>query len=112
MKNYRSSVPKMTQERVVSTHESNGQKKKAEYVLNGEVVGVRWFDKDGEIEAETPLKSGLIHGTQYRFDKHFDGTLRVAFAEPYRSGLAHGTARQWDGETLIGAPTLWRVERE
>jgi hypothetical protein len=39
MKNYRSSIPKAAQERVVSTHESNGQKKKVEYVLKGEVVG-------------------------------------------------------------------------
>jgi antitoxin component YwqK of YwqJK toxin-antitoxin module len=79
-----------------------------EYVLNGEVVGVRWFDEGGAMDSDTPFKNGVIHGTQYWFDNHFDGTLRVAFAEPYRSGLAHGTAKQWDGEKPIGTYTMKR----
>jgi len=110
MKHYRSSIPKEAQERIASNHKSNGQKQKAEYLLNGEVVGVRWFDEDGVMESETPFKNGLTHGTQYYFDHHFDGTLRILFSEPYRGGLAHGTARQWsdDGKKLIGTYTMER----
>jgi len=108
VKNYRSSIPKVARERVVSTHESNGEKQKVEYLFNGEVVGVRWFDKNGEMATETPFKNGVIHGTLYYFDDSFDGSLKVIFAEPYRNGFAHGTARQWslDGETLIGTYTM------
>lgn len=110
MKNYRSSIPKAAQERVVSTHASNGRKERVEYVLNGEVVGGRWFDEDGEMGTETPIKNGMMHGTHYYFDHDFDGTLKVVFAEPYRSGLAHGTAKQWsmDGEKLIGTYVMKR----
>ncbi len=108
MKNYRSSIPKAARERVVSTHESNGEKQKAEYLLNGKVVGVRQFDVDGEIATETPFKNGVIHGIVYCFESGPDGRARVNFAEPYRNGLAYGTARQWslDGEKLIGTYTM------
>jgi len=108
MKYYRSLIPKTAQEHIVSTHKSNGQKQKVEYLLNGELVGIRWIDEDGEMGMETPYKNGLAHGTQYYFDADFDGTLRVTFAEPYRGGLAHGMARQWsnDGKRIIGTYTM------
>lgn len=109
MKNYRSSIHKAAQEHVVSAHKSNGQKQKAEYVLDGEVVGVRQFYEDGNIGMETPYRNGVIHGTLYCFDV-FEKKLRVTFAEPYRNGLAHGMAKQWssDGEKLIGTYTMQR----
>jgi antitoxin component YwqK of YwqJK toxin-antitoxin module len=120
MKHYRSPISKAAQERVVSTHKSNGQKQQVEYVLNGEVVGTRWFDEHGLMHLENPRKNGVTHGTMYHFDDRLDGILRVTFAEPYRNGLAHGTARQWsayDGK-LIGTYTMkrgtgidfWRTE--
>jgi hypothetical protein len=104
MKHYRSSIPKAAKERVVATHLNGPQAFKAEYRLNGKVVGERQFDQSGRLEFERPLKNGLQHGTLYGCD---DGV--VTFAEPYRNGLAHGIARQWsyDGE-LIGTYTMRR----
>lgn len=109
MKHYRSSIPKAAQERVASTYESSGKRQNVEYVLDGEVVGLRWFREDGVIGTETPLKSGMIHGTHYYFDDHPKGILRVTFAWPHRNGLAHGTAKQWsDEDKLIGTFTMTR----
>jgi hypothetical protein len=115
MKHYRSSIPKAATERVLATHQNGGQKYKTEYLLNGEIVGVRQFDLNGQLEFERPMKNGATHGMLYQID---DGV--VTFAEPYRNGLAHGTAKQWsyDGE-LIGTYTmkhgtgldLWRCKK-
>jgi antitoxin component YwqK of YwqJK toxin-antitoxin module len=103
VKHYRSTIPAESHERIVSTHKPHGPKFKVECVLHGKVVGIRFFDKEGHLELETPLKDGVAHGTQYYFDSDSDNVLRVVFAEPYRNGLAHGTARQWtanDGKPL------------
>jgi antitoxin component YwqK of YwqJK toxin-antitoxin module len=102
MENYRSSIPKTAQERIVATYVTGPQKYKAEYILNGEVVGVRYFEENGNLMSETPIKNGLTHGIQYLFD---EGCLE--FSETYQNGLAHGTAKQWspDGE-LIGTYTM------
>lgn len=107
MKHYRSSIPKAAQERIVSAHQPAGNLQTVEYVLDGEVVGIRRFIQDGTMGSETPLKDGLAHGTMYYFDDIPDGVLKVTFAEPYRNGLAHGTAKQWseDGK-LIGTYTM------
>jgi hypothetical protein len=115
MKNYRSSIPKVAQERVVATYLKNPHKYKAEYALKGEIVGVRYFEENGNLMSETPVKNGLTHGTQYFFDQG-----RVDFSETYYQGLPHGTAKQWsqDGK-LIGTYTmrhgtgldLWRCKR-
>ena len=114
MKHYRSSIPQNAEERVVATRLSGRQRFKTEYILNGEVVGVRQFDENGQLEFERPMKNGVTHGTLYNV---VDGV--VTFAEPYRNGLAHGIAKQWsiDGEP-IGFYTmrqgtgldLWRCE--
>ncbi len=83
--------------------------------MNGEIVGVRYFEESGELISETPIKNGLRHGTQYFFDQG-----RLNFCEHFHKGLAHGTAKQWSetGE-LIGTYTmkhgtgldLWRCKR-
>lgn len=114
MKHYRSSIPKAARERVLANHRMGRKKYRAEYLLNGEVVGVRQFDENGHLEFECPMRNGVAHGMLYDID---DGI--VTFAEPYRNGLAHGTAKQWshDGK-LIGTYTmnhgtgldLWRVK--
>ena len=120
MKNYRSSIPKAAQERVASNHISTRNKQRVEYLLDGEIVGVRWFDENGVMNSEVPWKNGLIHGNVYHFDGSEGEELRVTFVEPYRNSLAHGTARQWsayDGKP-IGTYTmkrgcgvdLWRIE--
>lgn len=104
MKNYRSSIPSAARERIVATQLSGPQKYKAEYTLKGKVVGLRYFDEDGDLLSETPLKNGLTHGTQYFFDSG-----RVEFSEHYVDGLAHGTARQYGKDAeLIGTYTMRR----
>jgi antitoxin component YwqK of YwqJK toxin-antitoxin module len=120
MKNYRSSIPKAAQERVASNYISTRSKQRVEYVLDGEIVGVRWFDENGVMNTEAPWKHALIHGNMYYFDDIPDGKLRVTFVEPYQNGLAHGTARQWSAYNgkPIGAYAmkrgcgidLWRIE--
>jgi len=116
MKHYRSSIPKTARERVTATFVDNPKKYQAEYVLNGEIVGIRYFHGTGDVEVERPLKNGLTHGTMYWSDT----PGRISFAEPYSNGLPHGVARQWsDDGKLIGTYTmkrgtgidLWRCER-
>jgi hypothetical protein len=103
MKHYRSSIPKAAQERVTATFAESPQKCTAEYILNGEVVGIRHFHKTGELEHECPLKNGVTHGIEYRSD--IPGKLHSA--EPFSNGLPHGTARQWsDDGKLMGSYTM------
>lgn len=114
MKHYRSSIPKQAKERVIADRPGGNQKFKAEYVLNGEIVGYRQFDERELLEFERPMKKGVTHGRLYDF---VDGS--VTFVENYVNGLAHGTARQWspDGEPMGtysmvrgSGLDLWRVK--
>jgi antitoxin component YwqK of YwqJK toxin-antitoxin module len=103
MKHYRSSIPKAARERVTATFVSGPQKYKAEYMLNGNVVGIRYFHETGELSNEYPLRNGLTHGIVYRSDK----PGKLLSAEPYFSGLPHGTAKQWSDEgKLLGMYTM------
>ena len=114
MKHYRSSIPKEAKEHVLATRLAGPQKFKAEYIIDGKVVGIRQFDENGLLEFECPLKNGVTHGTLYDIT---DGV--VTFAERYSNGMAHGIAKQWapDG-VLIGTYTmrhgtgldLWRAK--
>jgi hypothetical protein len=117
MKHYRSSIPSVARERVVATFITGPTKYKAEYRLNGKIVGLRYFYETGDLERECPLKDGVPHGIQYW--SYWPGELN--FAEPYFNGLAHGTAKQWSSDgKLIGTYTmkhgtgidLWRCESE
>ncbi len=103
MKHYRSSIPKVARERVTATFEASQQKRIAEYILNGKLVGVRHFHETGELKYENPLRNGLLHGIVYRSD--IPGKLLSA--EPYFKGFPHGTASQWSDEgKLIGTYTM------
>jgi hypothetical protein len=114
MKHYRSSIPSSAQEQMLRTRPRGQEGHRAEYFLNGEVVGMRQFDASDQLQFERPLRNGVTHGTVYSIDQGV-----VTFAEPYRNGLAHGVAKQWsiDGE-LIGSYTmkhgtgldLWRCQ--
>jgi antitoxin component YwqK of YwqJK toxin-antitoxin module len=84
---YCSSIPKEAIERVTA-HYPTGQKQKAEYLLNEEVVGVRFFHETGEPESEYGLKNGVMHGVWYRWDT--PGIL--SSAEPFVDGLPHNLA--------------------
>jgi antitoxin component YwqK of YwqJK toxin-antitoxin module len=102
MKNYRSSIPKAAHERIVATYITGPQKYKAEYILNGEIVGIRYFEKNGDLMSDTPMKNGLAHGTQFFF---LEGKLD--FSEHFENGLAHGTAKQWSEEgEIIGTYSM------
>jgi hypothetical protein len=116
MKHYRSSIPKAAKERVVATRRTGPQRYKVNCILDGKVVGVRYFHPTGELAEEYPLKNGLTHGVVY----HSTIPGKLHFAEPYHKGLPHGKARQWsDDGKLIGSYTmvqgtgidLWRSER-
>src|SRR2546426_10893870 len=117
MKYYSSSIPKAARERVTATFVTSPQKYKVDCLLNGKLVGIRWFHETGEVAYECPLKNGVIHGIEY----HSDIPGKLLSAEPYTNGLPHGTARQWsqDGSKLMGSYTmrhgtgidLWRCER-
>jgi len=86
-------------------------------LLNGEVVGQRAYNEEGQLVTESPLRNGLKHGREY--DWNDDGTLSLI--EPYVNGKIHGTAKQYgrDG-SVIGTYSLrngtgydiWRVEDE
>jgi hypothetical protein len=103
MKHYRSSIPKAARERIVATFVNSPRKYKAEYVLRGKVVGIRFFHDTGDLEYECPLRNGVAHGIQYRSDE----PGKLLSSEPYFNGLPHGVARQWsDDGKLIGTYTM------
>src|ERR1700721_1726745 len=98
MKHYRSSIPKAARERVVATFLTGPQKYMTRCTLNGELVGIRFFHKSGDLESERPLKNGRLHGTL----SFFDTQGKLISAEPFFSGLAHGVAKQFYDDRLIG----------
>src|SRR5438128_629362 len=99
---YRSDIPDSAAEVITSTHE-NGAKETTEYLLDGKVVGRRHWDRDGNLDIETPLKDGVRHGVVHYL--YSDGTL--VSAEPYFEGQMHGTTHQWDcSGRLIGTYTM------
>src|SRR5258708_21369911 len=112
---YQSPIPENAEVRIIGTY-PNGQKQRAEYVLNGQVVGFRFFMETGEIGIETPLRNGVKQGIEY----HWYSKGKLDSSQPYVNGLEHGVAKQWssyDGR-LIGTYTmeygtgidLWRGE--
>jgi hypothetical protein len=103
MKHYRSGIPKAARERVVATFINSPRKYRAEYILHGEVVGIRQFHETGDQEYERPLRNGVTHGIEYRSDV----PGKLLSAEPYSNGLPHGIARQWSDEgRLIGTYSM------
>jgi hypothetical protein len=113
---YKSSIPRKAAERVVERY-AGGAKKKAEYRVGRELVGVRHFHETGEPDLEYALRGGERHGVEYRWGS----PGRMTSAIPYAHGVGHGTAKQWgdDGRPLgtyklvrgTGID-LWRDQRE
>jgi hypothetical protein len=99
---YISSIPEDAVEKV-RAKQADGARKRAEYFLNGELVGERSFHSSGELEYEHAFRNGVKHGWQYRWDTPGE----LLSAEPYENGVPHGTAYQWasDGR-LLGTYTL------
>lgn len=95
---YRSSIPKTSRERVTERYD-NGSKRRAKYLLNGVVVGERWFHESGALKFEEPLKHGKQRGRMYRWDE----PGKLLSVEPYKNGKPHGLAKQWgDDGRLLG----------
>lgn len=112
---YTSSIPQSAVERVIERY-ARGQKKTAEYLLRGKVVGRRWFYESGQVQWEYGLKSGLKDGLELEWYE----SGQLSFAEPWRKGRIHGAAQQWDERgRLVGTYTikngtgwdLWRQPR-
>lgn len=116
MRSYCSSIPADAAERVVERY-AGGAKKKAEYRVGRELVGVRYFHETGEPDFEYGLRNGKRHGVEYRWDS----PGRMTSAIPFTQGVEHGTAKQWaDDGNLIGTYKmvrgtgidLWRQQRD
>jgi hypothetical protein len=116
MRSYRSSIPAGAAERVAERY-AGAAKRKAEYRVGRDLVGVRYFHETGEPDFEYGLRGGERHGVEY----WWDAPGRLTSAIPYADGVQHGTARQWgDGGRLIGTYRivrgtgldLWRQQRE
>jgi len=116
VRHYKSSIPANAAERVIERY-TGGAKRKAEYRIARELVGVRHFHETGEPDSEYALRDGKQHGIKYRWDS----PGRMTSAIPCADGVGHGTARQWDDKgRLIGTYRivhgtgidLWRQQRE
>ena len=108
MSRYKSDIPDNAIERSVSPfREKDGSTRyeKREYTVDGQIVGYRYYDADGDLMIETPVRDGQKHGMEYSW--YEPGCLTLS--APYENGLPHGTARQWsDDGTLMGTYTLTR----
>ena len=96
---YITSIPATATEKVLTIYE-NRSAKRAEYYVEGRLIGIRTFHPTGEVEMEEGYKDGKLHGNSYRFDNPGE----LLFSTQYVNGLEHGTAYKWgrDGR-LIGS---------
>src|SRR5258708_2816526 len=101
---YKSLIPDNAVEQIVARF-PDGKKERAEYLVNGIVIGHRRFYESGEMMIEMSQKKGLKHGTEYWWDE--SGHLDEAYA--YEDGLEHGIHKQFsvDGQ-IIGTYTMER----
>jgi hypothetical protein len=86
MKQLKSDIPENAVERRVE-----GSDGLTECVVDGRVVGRRFYNEKGRIVRETPLRDGKKHGNEIEWDD--DGTLLSV--EPYFEGQIHGRAKQY-----------------
>jgi hypothetical protein len=117
---YQSDIPTAIHEVVISEfREEDGcyWYKTTECILDGEVVGKRFYDNLENLMHEEPLKNGKRHGLVYTWDE----TGNLTSCEPYKNGMPHGVAKQFDESgKIIGTYELnngtgydiWRNMRE
>ena len=120
MKQRKSDIPQNADERVIREYREEGSfayLQLTEYIFNGQVVGQRAYDRDGNLRIETPLKNGKKHGHEYNWSEA--GTLESV--EPYVEGKSHGLAKQYGRNgKVIGTYRcvhgtgfdIWRLEQE
>jgi hypothetical protein len=99
MKHYRSSIPSSAQEQMLRTRPRGQEGHRAEYFLNGEVVGMRQFDASDQLQFERPLRNGVTHGTVYSIDQ---GVVTFCGALPKRTG-------PWSRKTMVNRRRTHRL---
>lgn len=94
---YRCPIPAKAKRRIQSKYQ-DGSVQVAGFYLDGELVGRRHWDEEGEMYLEYGIKNGEKHGREYWFMMG-----RLDEMTPYRMGTPHGTAMQFDdqGEILV-----------
>jgi hypothetical protein len=65
--------------------------REVECILDGQVVGRRAYDEDGNLMVETPIRNGRKHGREYIWNE----TGALESVEPFVDGKLHGLARQY-----------------
>jgi hypothetical protein len=101
MRRPKSDIPAGVAERVVEEYRrSMGliRLEKRECLFDGRLVGYRYYDDNGRLQIETPLKDGTNHGRAI----HWNGDDKLNFIEPYFEGKVHGTAKQYQNGKVIG----------
>lgn len=120
MKPRKSDIPPGVTEVEIRAYQETGQAiffRVVECLLNGQVVGQRAYDSDGNLRIETPIRNGKKHGREYIWNE----TDALESVEPFVDGKQHGLAKQYGRKgKLIGTYRfihgtgfdIWRWERE
>jgi antitoxin component YwqK of YwqJK toxin-antitoxin module len=93
-------IPDSSEEKLVPLTEyqiENKFSKRAQYYLNGKLVGERAWYGNGQLAYEMPIKNHMQHGVYRVWDK--DGKLITI--TPYRKDRVHGVCKQWDEKGVI-----------
>jgi antitoxin component YwqK of YwqJK toxin-antitoxin module len=123
MNRLKSDIPPGAVEQLVSEYRQENRQqgtliyyRTVDCILNGQVVGRRYYTPDGTLVMETPLKDSRKHGREFTWSE--DGMLLSV--EPYVKGKIHGTVKQYGfSGKPIGSYRLihgtgfdiWRSER-
>ena len=120
MKPYKSDIPPGVTEVEIRAYQETGQAvffRVVECLLNGQVVGQRAYDAEGNLKIETPIRDGKKHGREYIWNE----TGALESVEPFIDGNRHGLAKQYGRNgKIIGTYRfvhgtgydIWRWERE
>lgn len=118
MRRFKSDIPPNVVEHVTREFRREGGAiygRLTDCILNGEVVGRRTYNEEGQLIIETPLRNGRKYGREFYWND--DGSLSLI--EPYVNGKIHGTAKQYGQHgSVIGTYKLhhgtgydiWRAE--
>lgn len=94
---FKSAIPPDAVECIVPRTHPNALKR-ADYFVNGQKVGERYFNEDGTVYNERPFRNGVVHGVELTYGS----SGNVTCAEPFVNGIPHGTTYQWaeDGRLI------------
>lgn len=95
-------IPDAAREVIQKTFE-DGAKWTAYYELDGERIGFRSWDEDGNLDMEYQMRDGIMHGS---FRTYWDNGL-ISEVAIYIHGKEHGVSKQYDHTgALIGSYTM------